>query len=320
MIVGGPGDLVGAGQGRIRSPRLAAALEAAARGWPVFPLRPGSKVPAVKRWESQATTDPDRLARWWTTSPQRNPAIACGPAGLVVVDLDEVRGQPPARWAEHGVRHGRQVLALLAQWAGEPDPVDTYTVVTPRGVHRYFLAPPDRRLRNTMSEQGRGLGPGIDVRAWGGAVAAAGSLRWINRTPRWYRPHPHRPAVPVPLPRWLVAALTPPPPRPRTPIRLRWGGSRLDAYVASAVAGETDRIRRARPGTRAGTVFRAAVALGELVGAGVLDEQVARHALLDAASCHDGVEDWTPREARHHVGNGLARGRNNPRPLDHVAA
>lgn len=313
-------DSVGANRSRIRSPQFSAALEAAALGWPVFPLRPGSKVPAVTRWESRASTDPDRLARWWITSPGRNPAIACGPAGLVVVDLDVVRGQPSARWAELGVRHGRQVLALLAQWAGEQDPVDTYTVLTPRGEHRYFLAPPDRRLRSTMGEQGRGLGPAIDVRAWGGAVAAAGSLRWINGTPQRYEPHPQRLTEPIPLPPWLVTALTPPPPRPRTPIRLRWGGSRLDAYVASAVAGETDKVRSAVPGTRAGTVFRAAVALGELVGAGVLDEHVARQALLDAASCHDGIDDWSPREARHHVGNGLARGRNNPRPLDHVAA
>jgi hypothetical protein len=34
------------------------------------------------------------------------------------------------------------VLARLAAEAGEPDPVDTYTVTTPSGgEHRYFLMP-----------------------------------------------------------------------------------------------------------------------------------------------------------------------------------
>lgn len=159
------------------SPRFHAASAAAMRGWPVFPLSPFNKVPAVKRWETIATTDRVQLEEWWSYDPRRNVGIACGPAGLVVIDLDEVRGTLSSKWARHGVGHGRDVLALLAEWTGEPDPVETYTVLTPYGEHRYFLAPDDRQLRNTVGEFGRGLGPAIDVRAWGGAVSAAGSLR-----------------------------------------------------------------------------------------------------------------------------------------------
>ena len=32
-------------------PRLAAALCAAERGWPVFPVRPWSKYPAMRDWQ-----------------------------------------------------------------------------------------------------------------------------------------------------------------------------------------------------------------------------------------------------------------------------
>lgn len=286
----------------------------------MFPLSPRSKVPAVKQWETVATTDLAQIEEWWSFDPQRNVGIACGPAGLVVVDLDAVRGRLSGVWHEAGVLHGREALALLAQWAGEPDPADTYTVLTPSGEHRYFLAPPDRRLRSTVGESGHGIGPAIDVRAWGGAVTAAGSLRVVEGTPQLYRPDPRRLFDPIPLPRWLLTKLTPPPPRARKPVRLLSAGRRLNTYVAAAVRSETANVNDAESGLRAITVFRAAAALGNLVGAGVLDEHVAEAALLDAASVHDGIDDWTPREARRHIRNGIARGRHTPRELDGIAA
>lgn len=303
-----------------RSPRFHAALAVVERGWPVFPLSPFSKVPALKRWEEIATTDRAQVEEWWSWDPHRNVGIACGPAGLVVVDLDDIRGSLSPTWARHGVRHGRDVLALLAEWAGEPDPVETYTVLTPHGEHRYFLAPEDRRLRSTIGESGRGLGPAIDVRAWGGAATAAGSLRIVNGTPQLYRPDLQRPTEPVPLPPWLVAKLTPSPPRPHAPVRPFTGGRGLDAYVAAALQGETADVANAKPGQRALIVFRAAARLGNFVGARVLDEHTAETALLDAASVHDGIEGWTPREARRHIRNGIARGRLTPRRLDGIAA
>ncbi|MGH3910172.1 MAG: bifunctional DNA primase/polymerase, partial [Pseudonocardiaceae bacterium] len=139
-------------------PRLAAALSAAQRGWPVFPLHPYSKYPAVRDWERRATCDPDQITRWFVAAPY-NIGIACGPARIVVLDLDAARSrQPPPQWAEHGVAHGRDVLRLLAARAGQIDPVHTYTVATPSGQHRYFHAPADRQLRNTTGDTGTGLG------------------------------------------------------------------------------------------------------------------------------------------------------------------
>ena len=148
---------------------LMAALDAAGRGWPVFPLIPYGKRPAVKAWPHVATVDPDLLTTWWRRAPY-NIGIACGPAGLLVLDLDQPHPAPtpdadggpatddevehgagtpaagpiqvPGEWAATTVRHGRDVLAHLASRAGHPDPRDTYTVTTPRGEQRYFTVPP----------------------------------------------------------------------------------------------------------------------------------------------------------------------------------
>jgi hypothetical protein len=114
---------------------LRAALEAAERGWPVFPLVPRGKKPAIDGWQQRATCDPGRIRRWWTRYPRCNVGINCGPAGLLVLDLDAAHGRVPEQWARHGVTHGRDVLGLLAQLAGEPDPVDTFTVATPRVIN-----------------------------------------------------------------------------------------------------------------------------------------------------------------------------------------
>jgi hypothetical protein len=295
-------------------PRLAAALRAVERGWPVFPLHPYSKYPAVRDWPRRATCDLQQITRWWVGGPY-NVGIACQAAGLVVIDLDGARGQqPPPPWDQLGVTHGRDVLRILAQRAGAPDPIDTYSVSTPSGEHRYFLAPPDRELRCTTGPSGTGLGWCIDIRGAGGAIIAAGSVRRVEGRPRLYRVA--RDIDPVALPRWLVTALTPPPVPARSPIRLPSTGRRLDAYVAAALDGETNAVTHAAPGTRAHTLFRSAACLGELVGAGILAETLAVGTLLTAAAILDNGTNRFPRsEALGHITNGITRGRRNPRQL-----
>jgi hypothetical protein len=147
-----------------------AAVEAARRGWAVFPCRPGDKRPAVADWERRACSDPDRVGRYWP-SDHHNVGIACGPSRLVVIDLD-THSPLPEDWRLPGVRDGRDVLALLAEWAGQLWPV-TYTVKTPTGgMHLYYTAPDGPGIRNSAGK----IGPLVDVRGGGGYVVAAGSV------------------------------------------------------------------------------------------------------------------------------------------------
>jgi hypothetical protein len=242
---------------------LAAALDAAARGWHVFPVWPGAKHPALHRfdrcpgagacasghagWEQRATTDPDRIRAAWSTGRPYNVGIATGPSGLVVIDLDvpDPGETPPAPWNQPGVTDGQDVLALLAEHAAQPYPGDTLTAATPSGgLHLYYQAPPGIELRNTGGDRGRGLGWKIDTRAHGGYVLAVGSIIGPRRYTYLHDQDP------PPLPEWLADRLTPPTPTATAapaavPAPVRTTGERRSRYLHAAVRMEIERVHSA---------------------------------------------------------------------------
>jgi len=292
----------------------AMALWLAAHGTPVFPLTVGGKTPATKEGFKDATTDPDTIARWWAHRPY-NVAISTGPARLIVIDLDTPNDAKalPAEWAdEPGVVDGADVLAVLAERAGQRFPVDTRIVATPSGgSHLYFTAPTP-----LPSTAGR-LGPMIDTRAMGGYVVAPPS-RTAAGAYRTVHPGPIQP-----LPGWLADALTPPAPpehaqntgraqnngqaaaraaaAPRGPVG--------EPYVFAAFENEVDAVLSARPGTRNDTLNRAAYALGQFVAAGRLNQSQVIDALTIAAA-HIGLG---PTETERTIASGLASAANQPR-------
>ncbi len=83
---------------------LAAALDYAARGLPVFPCVPRGKTPAVARGFHAATTNPATIRRYWT-DPERNIGIPTGvSSGVWVLDIDGVEGEASLRALE--TKHG----------------------------------------------------------------------------------------------------------------------------------------------------------------------------------------------------------------------
>lgn len=285
---------------------LTAALAAAERGWHVFPLHPDSKRPAVRDWEDRATTAPDRIRRCWGAGPY-GIGIACGPSGLIVVDLDtptadDTRTRQP-EWDMLGITDGLDVFTVLAQRSGAGWPT-TYTVRTPSGgIHLYFTAPARLGLRNT---QGR-LGWKVDTRAAGGYVVGAGSTVGGDR----YTLIDDR--EPVVLPGWLADPLRPPAaPPPAVPALS--DASRGDAYVAAAVRGEVQRVQAAPRGQHNHSLYIAACALGQLVAGGQLARGDATAALQDAAADHIGSQcGCTAREVDATIASGLRGGQSRPR-------
>ncbi|WP_232519775.1 bifunctional DNA primase/polymerase [Actinosynnema pretiosum] len=305
------------------------ALDAAAEGLHVFPLRPGTKRPALHGlthcprtgpcagghlgWEQRATTDPDVVRRCWSAGPF-NIGVATGPSSLVVVDLDTAKSpaeEVPDGWSRRGARDGRDVWRLLCSDAGHPQGHDTRQVITPSGgQHLYFRAPQGVRLRNTQGESGTtGLGWKVDTRAWGGYVVAVGSITPVGA---YYRPDDT--GAVATLPGWLVQRLSPRPRTARTAPIVSCS-ERVPAYVAAAVAGERDRVAQAPPGAHSSTLFVAGVALGQLVGGGELPAATAEDVLITAGLGIIGTPGCrcTEREITRTVRNGLRAGEARPR-------
>jgi Bifunctional DNA primase/polymerase, N-terminal len=281
------------------------ALHLATRDWHVFPVTPGAKKPPViDRWETRATTDPDQIHHWWRDIPY-NVGIATGPSGLVVVDLDTRKpGQTvPTRWARLGIGSGAAVLRALARQRGVTV-TPTYTVRTPSGGwHLYYTAPPGSHLRNSQTV----IGWKIDTRAHGGYVVAPGCLV----PPGEYELVDDR--DPVELPTWLHQALTPKPP-PALSASPVAAATNPSGYTLAALQGEAQRVRSAPPGHHNAVLCRAAYALGQLVGAGLLTEGIARAELATAATVLISADcDCTPREITRVITAGLTAGARNPR-------
>lgn len=260
---------------------MRAALEAAERGWYVFPLRPGDKRPALhgettcnrtgecagghRKWEQRATRDSERIRTAWWHTPY-NVGVATGPSGLLVVDLDtlkpgELKGAPD----------GATSFAALCERTGQDIPA-TYRVRTARGgEHLYFAQPPGVRLHSTAGR----LAKKIDTRGQGGYVVAAGSV-----TPDGgYEVVDDR--APVALPDWLHEALKP---AQRPSYAMPHSLKSASGYAAAALRGEVTNVATAADGARNATLLRAARALGRLIASGDLDRGEVEEALSRAAS------------------------------------
>ena len=288
---------------------LAAALEAAARGWPVFPLRPGGKRPRpeLTAWEDRASLDPDRIQNWWARHPGDNVAIATGPARLVVVDLDLARpgNTPPPEWPD--ATGGADVLDALADRHGDTL-ASTWTVETPSGgLHRYYRAPKaGGPWRNTSGRAGWK----IDTRAGGGYVVAPGSV--VDGRPYTVVD----PTPPGELPGWLARLLAPPAPTPLARPSVVRG---RESYATAALRGEVQRVLEARSGSRNAALNRAAWNLARHIASGLLDRQLVEDVLCEAGRAAGGQNSaGVAATVRSAIAARLRR-RTSDRPASHGA-
>ncbi|WP_126639109.1 bifunctional DNA primase/polymerase [Embleya hyalina] len=297
----------------------------ARNGWPVHPLAPNSKIPAANcdacrtgthsprqcpcraagRWchgFHAATTDPARIDAWWGSTPGLGVGVSCGPAGLVVIDVDAHQVPVPDRdrllpgIPIHesidltGLASGFDTLALLAAYREHPDPAQdasTLRIRTPSGgLHIWYRTTrAEARYRSSTGSSTKvALAWQVDVRAEGGYIVAPGT-----RTPAGEYRAIGTTRLPAPLPTWLAAELdrtghpvTPPPTKvARSPRAAAPKASRraLDALLAEVEAcaatpegaGFTEKLNRA------------AYTAGGLVAAGRAREDRIREVLLAAA-------------------------------------
>jgi hypothetical protein len=191
------------------------ALALARWGLPVFPLKPGSKVPATARGFKDASRNPVVIRERWGRNPRYGVGVATG-HGLTVVDMDV-----------NGVDGGDTLAELERKHGKLPDAPMALT--GSGGAHWYFLAPRDTPTRPRFA-------PGLDLKAIGGYVVAPPSLHPNGEPYRWdVGDHPtERPLAPIP--KWLLenGKRHNPGPAPALPKKLSSGQGRNTALASLA--------------------------------------------------------------------------------------
>jgi hypothetical protein len=260
--------------------------------------------------------------------------IACGPANLVVIDVDSHSAQVPTRSRLlpgipihdevnlDGLASGFDTLALLAAFRRQPNPVEddtTLRVRTPSGGLHIWYRNPDTGIRfrcSNGSSSKAALAWQVDVRADGGYIVAP-----TTSTSRGTYTAEGPTRVPAPLPDWLRAELIrtghvvapSPPPKPSAPMvpvprpRRKTSAAHrvLDPLIAVVAqcaatpegAGFTEKLNRA------------AYTAGGLVAAGHLEEATVRDLLLETA--HH-ARPWQTGRNEKIVDDGLAAGAAHP--------
>jgi hypothetical protein len=265
-----------------------AAFEYAFDGWPVFPLKPGTKVPLTEHGVLDATIDIATVTAWWQRYPAANIGLACG-VKFDVFDVDDARDLDPAILSAAVNLDGPMVITPGngAHFYGAPGASGNRARFLPgcdwRGANGYVVGPPSRDDRGSW-EWADGCGPTMAIPEW--------------------------PAV-------ILEALAP---KAQPSRRLEGSVEVTDVgyfsvrgdktrYVQAAVRGELDAVLSAPVGSRNHQLNVASLKLGTLVGAGLLEEQAAE-IMLSEAGIGVGLEH---REVAGTVRSGLRAGIANPR-------
>ena len=151
-----------------RTALVNAATSYAAQGWHVIPVGAGAdrKLPYIKNWTQEASTDWDTIDGWWAEYPDANIGVVTGPkSGFWVVDVDMKNGvngidSLSRRFgAAFNFDHDRHIVGHTATG----------------GYHFLFQWDPALPLRN-----GQAVLPGVDIRGEGGQIVVAPSTRFVG--------------------------------------------------------------------------------------------------------------------------------------------
>lgn len=123
----------------------------------VFPVSPGSKIPAIKRFAVEATRDPKKISDWARHFPNANVGIPTD--GLLTVDIDN----------KNGKKGSEALLRLEMELGGELFP-PTLEVETPTGGGHLFY-----QVTEPVKCGVDVLGDALDIRGAGGYVVGPGS-------------------------------------------------------------------------------------------------------------------------------------------------
>lgn len=330
------------GRSAIGTELLVAALDYAARGWPVFPCSPqtkapllgndvdpetGKKIPKTGGFK-RASCDPDLIRGWWTQWPRALIGIATGHDRLFVLDFDPRADEDTGEcWTLARLKDE------LEEQMGCGLPMSLTSVTQSGGVHVWLRWPDDGG--EPITNRGN-LPLHVDVRGQGGYVIAPPSIMATGREYHWRRregvaDHPETTSI-AEAPMALIDILRRPKaafrkaPADRPVDRNRDSGpshGRADDPVDAArrkwsLAAFDSAIREAeglREGQRNTGINAIAFRLGRLIGAGYLGEAMVRAALEQVARLWPDAEKTVDTISR-----AVEDGKGQPRDMSDVGA
>lgn len=194
--------------------KLAAALNLARYGFNIFPLRPyvdpgpnateeqieaaikEAKKPLIDNWQNLATNDESQVKALWSSCPDAN--IGISTTGLIVIDVDP--------W-KNGAKTFEE-LARTGQLTGEDFPQTLAAGTQSGGTHIFYWLPDRKTAKGGVNK----LGPGIDVKAYGGYVVGAGST-FGDKTYAWKKGYEPDKRDFAEAPQWLIDKCNAPRPK-----------------------------------------------------------------------------------------------------------
>jgi putative DNA primase/helicase len=308
------------------------------------PKTPRCKQPYVSNGVKAATTDEATITEWWRRWPNAQIGVAMGRNGLFALDFDPRTDEDTGEvWTLERLKTNLEAMLGCAV------PISLVAVTPSGGVHVYLKQPHDDAgdIRN------RGVLPDhVDVRGRGGYViappsismggenASAGRYRWLEgrqgmepaeapATLLEILRTPSKTAV-VELLRlrgatdalfdqlWTKWPRGAPAPKPIGGERARIvpdANEAVRAYALKALDREIADLRGSVQGSRNNNLNASSYALGQLVGAGALDETLVRTMLESAA------REWPDfAKSQGTIESGLAAGIAKPRDLSEIRA
>jgi len=275
---------------------IEAALDYAARGWPVFPVRfnrdpLARKVPHTAHGKDDAVSDVTIIRNWWGRWPNAVPSIVTGePSGIVGLDID--------------IRPDGSGFDSLDELGISLHP-ETATAHTPRGGCALLFRWPGHFVKTVSGD----LAPHVDIRG------DRGSLILPPGPGRFWDPH-LGPDTPVAaMPDWMVipeAEAPAPAPEPSTPSR----SARLSHYAEAALDSAVAAIKQAPDGQQRDTVNREVYSIARLVAANEIPAALAIESLQWAARqlrSHDARRPWRPGDVQKLVRLAFSDGLAHPR-------
>jgi hypothetical protein len=280
-----------------------AALNYAARGFPVFPCDPATKRPYTGNGFKDATTDAAAVRSWWTAHPDAMIAFPTGQAiGAWVLDVDD-----PAAF------EAACPFELPA----------TRRCVTGKGYHLYFGFDPQQEVRNAQIKMVDGERrwpfpnlPGAEVRGNGGYVIVPPSLHPNGKRYSWAPEGP--PAQPPAELLRIVRKESPA--QPVVPSVISYVDHSAAAgdtpYGLAGLDGECEAIRRAANGAQESVLNSAALKVGGLVAGGALTAATAKRELIAAGmamASYNSADKWTLEAVSAKVERGMVAGAGRPK-------